>query len=339
MNKLAELRKKILESSSIAGTDTLSESKAYEIKEDILTTIPILNIAFSGDIDRGMCPGILQIAGPSKHFKTGFALALASAFLNKFEDGMVLFYDSEGGAKQLFKAFGIDEERVIISQVATVEQTRSDIAIQLKKFDKSDKVLIVLDSLGNLASEKEINDALSQSDKADMTRAKNIKSLFRIMGPGSIQKDIYSVIINHTYKEQTLYPKDIPSGGTGPYYNSNEIWIVGRQQDKDGKELEGFNFVINIEKSRTIKEKSRFLVNVSLKDGIQKYSGLWELAEELGIIKSPAKGWYSINEIEKFRRAEVENSDKFWNEIFTKTEFKELVKKRYQFDGNILQDE
>jgi RecA/RadA recombinase len=107
---------------------------------------------------------------------------------------------------------------------------------------KGDRVCIVIDSIGNLASKKEVEDALNEKSVADMSRAKQMKSLFRIVTPHLNLKDIPLVVVNHTYKEIGLFPKDIVSGGTGAYYSSDAIWIVGRQQEKDGTEIKGYHF-------------------------------------------------------------------------------------------------
>src|SRR3990172_7814012 len=216
-----------------------------------------------------------MIAGPSKNFKTAFGLLMASCYLNKYDDGVILFYDSEFGSNDsYFEMFGIDPSRIVHCPVASVESLRNDIAVQFKGIERGQHVFVFVDSVGNLPSDKEVADAESGSDKEDMTRAKKIKSLFRVAFPHLVPKNIPMVVINHTYKEISKYPKDIVSGGTGPYYNSNDIWIVGRQQDAEGegvnKVLNGYNFIINIEKSRTVKEKSKIAINVSFDHGISK---------------------------------------------------------------------
>ena len=136
------------------------------------------------------------------------------------------------------------------------------------------------------------------------------------------------VVINHTYKEIGMYPKDIVSGGTGSYYNSNDIWIVGRQQEKDGSELQGYNFIINIEKSRTVKEKSKFPISVTFDNGILKYSGLFELAEEAGLITSPSKGWYEYGGL-KYRKADLERVQTVWETLLTDKIFLDFIEQKY----------
>ncbi len=126
-----------------------------------------------------------------------------------------------------------------------VEQLKFDIMKQLTGLERGDRVMIVIDSIGNLASKKEVEDALDQKSVGDMTRAKQIKSLFRMVTPHLTLKDIPMVVVNHTYKEIGLYPKDIVGGGTGSYYSADNIYILGRQQEKDGTDLIGYNFIIN----------------------------------------------------------------------------------------------
>ena len=271
-----------------------------------------------------------MIAGQSKHFKTAFGLLMVSAFLRKYNDGVVIFYDSEFGSNQnYFKSFDINPDRIIHSPITNVEEWRHDISAQIKDITIDDHVMIFVDSIGNLASLKEVTDAEEGRDKADMTRAKTLKSVFRIIGPHLSMKNIPMVVINHTYKELALYPKDIVSGGTGSYYNSNDIWIVGRQQDKDDKELQGFNFIINIEKSRTVKERSKIAINVSFDNGILKYSGLFDIAEEAGLITSPNKGWFHVGD-EKFRRSELEANEVVWEALLKDKIFLDFIDKKYR---------
>jgi hypothetical protein len=96
----------------------------------------------------------------------------------------------------------------------------------------------------------------------DMSRAKQIKSLFRMVTPHLTMKNIPMVVVNHTYKTLELYSKDVVGGGTGSYYSADNIFILGRQQEKDGTELLGYNFIINVEKSRYVREKAKIPVTV-----------------------------------------------------------------------------
>ena len=135
---------------------------------------------------------------------------------------------------------------------------------------KIDRVIIVIDSIGNLASKKELEDAKNEKSVADMSRAKALKGLFRMVTPYLTMKNIPCIAVNHTYQEIGLFPKAIVSGGTGIYYSADNIWILGRQQNKVGTEIKGYNFIINVEKSRFVKEKSKIPVIVTWDGGIER---------------------------------------------------------------------
>ena len=140
-------------------------------------------------------------------------------------------------------------DRVLHTPITDVEQLKFDIMKQMDNIDRGDKVIIIVDSIGNLASKKEVEDALNEKAVADMSRAKQIKSLFRMVTPHLTLKDIPMVVVNHTYKEMSLFPKDIVGGGTGSYYSADNIYIIGRQQEKEGKDIAGYNFITHVEKS------------------------------------------------------------------------------------------
>ena len=343
------LKDKLIKNSTIDYTSTLTESKIYTKKDMIQTSVPMINVALGGSIDGGLTPGLTMLAGPSKHFKTGFSLLLASAFLKKYEDGVVLFYDSEFGTPQsYFETFGIDLDSVIHTPITDVEELKHDIMKQLKDIERGDKVFILVDSIGNLASKKEVEDALDGKSVADMTRAKQLKSLFRMVTPHLSLKDIPMAVVNHTYKEIGMFPKDIVGGGTGSYYSADNIWILGRQQDKDGSEIAGYHFIINIEKSRYVKEKSKIPITISWEGGINKWSGLFDVALEGEYIVKPKNGWYALvdretGEIQEpnMRAKDIVNNKELWMKMFKETDFSQYIEKKYKvgFSNIIEKDE
>jgi RecA/RadA recombinase len=331
------LLEKLKKNSKLSGTDVLSESEFFTTSKPISTTVPMINVALSGEIDGGLTCGHTMLAGPSKHFKTSFALLMAAAYLEKYDDGVLMFYDTEFGSPQdYFKSFGIDPQRVLHTPVMNIEQLKFDLVNQLDQMDKKDRVIIVIDSIGNIASKKEIDDALSESSKADMTRAKALKSLFRMITPYLKTKDIPLITINHIYMEQGMFPKAIVSGGTGGYLSADNIWIVGRQQDKIGTEIQGYHFVINIEKSRFLREKSKIPISVTWEKGISRWSGLLEVALESGFVKKPKNGWYALWDVENdqqigksLRAAETQTSE-FWTPLLKNKEFESWIRNRYK---------
>ena len=272
---------------------------------------------------------------------------MAKSYLDKYEDAALLFYDSEFGTPQsYFDSFGIDPERVLHTPLTDIEQLKSDIMQQLSSVDRGDRLIIVIDSIGNLASKKEVDDALEGKTVADMTRAKAVKSLFRMVTPHLTMKDIPMVVVNHTYKEIGMFPKDIVGGGTGSYYSADNIFILGRQQEKDGTEVVGYNFIINVEKSRYVKEKSKIPVTVSFDGGISRWSGLLDLALDSGHVIKPSNGWYSkvdlqsgVIEDKKYRIKETDTKE-FWLPILKQKSFQEFIQNKYQIaSGAIMQDD
>jgi len=337
---------KIKGNSTIKDSEILSKSKFFTKKDMIPTSIPAINIALSGRLDGGLTPGLTMWAGPSKHFKTAFSLLMANAYMAKYSDAVLLFYDSEFGTPQsYFDSFGIDTERVVHTPITDVEQLKFDIMKQLEGIERGDRVMIIIDSIGNLASKKEVEDALDGKSVADMSRAKQIKSLFRMVTPHLTLKDIPMVVVNHTYMTMEMYAKPVVGGGTGSYYSADNIFILGRQQEKDGTELSGYNFIINVEKSRYVREKSKIPVTVKFDGGISRWSGLLDMALETGHVIKPSVGWFSrvnttTGEIEerKWRIKETDSKD-FWLQLLTDKTFQQAIQDRYQIaHGNILSD-
>ena len=341
------LKDRLIKNSTIDHTAVLTESKVYGRKDMIPTVVPMINVALSGRIDGGLTPGLTVLAAPSKHFKTAFSLLMAAAYIKRHPDAVILFYDSEFGTPEsYFTSFGVPLESVVHTPITDIEQLKFDLMQQLQEIKRGDKVMIIIDSVGNLASKKEVEDALKQSAAADMTRAKQLKSLFRMVTPHLTIKDVPMVVVNHIYMTQEMFSKPVVSGGTGIYYSADNIWIIGRQQDKDDKELKGYHFIVNIEKSRYVKEKSKIPITVNYDSGINRWSGLLDLALEGGYITKPKQGWYArvdqqTGELGKNNRAAdiVDNND-FWKTLLEETNFAEWIKNKYSIGtGEILSND
>jgi RecA/RadA recombinase len=340
------LLEKLKKSSRVTGAEVLSDSKLFGEKELTTTSVPMVNVALSGSLDGGLASGLTVLAGPSKHFKTSFALLMASAYLKKHKDAVLLFYDSEFGSPQsYFEAFEVDTSRVLHTPVTNIEELKFDLVNQLNEIDRKDKVIVIIDSVGNIASKKEVEDAMNEKSVADMTRAKALKGLFRMITPMLTLKDIPLLAINHTYMEQGLFPKQIVSGGTGVMYSADNVWIIGRRQEKAGTEVIGYDFVVNVEKSRFVKEKSKIPISVSWEGGIEKYSGLTEVALEMGYVIKPKNGWYQAKNPEdgselsgNVRMKDTLKKD-FWDNIFQNTNFASAIEERFKVAyGSILGD-
>jgi len=208
------LLEKIKKASTIKLSSILEDSKLFNDVDETPTEVLGINIALSASITGGLKSGILTIAGPSRHFKSMYGLIMASAYLKKNKEAVLLFYDSEfGSPKEYFTSVGIDPKRVIHTPVTNLEELKFDIMQQLDGIERGDKVMIMIDSIGNLASKKEVDDAEAGKSVADMTRAKYLKGFYRIITPHLRIKDIPLVQIAHIYLTQDMFPKAVVSGG------------------------------------------------------------------------------------------------------------------------------
>lgn len=339
----------LLEKFSKIGTITtssvLSKSKYLNSKDQIKLKTPILNVAFSADLQGGYEPGVTLVAGPSKHFKSNLCMVFVQAYLEQYPDAICIFYDSEFGTnKGYWQSSGIDPDRVLHIPVTNIEELKFDMMKKLEEINRGDKIIFFIDSIGNLASKKEVEDALKENSAADMSRAKQIKSYFRMITPHITMKDIPLFAIMHTYQSIELFPKTIVSGGTGGMLSANSVFIMGRAQEKENDEIAGWNFTLNVEKSRTLKEKSKIPLLVTYEGGINKYSGLIDLALESGHVVNPKKGWYAKVNMETGEpiqpniRLKQTYNDEFWSDILADPTFNEFIQKKYQVSHNKLQE-
>lgn len=349
------LLKKLIKNSNSQTASVLSESDVFNNITITRTRVPILNLALSGAFNGGLTSGLTLFAGPSKHFKSNLGLLTVAAYLKTYEDAVCLFYDSEKGVtKSYLKSMGVDPDRVVYTRITTVEKLRNDVVSQLNALERGDKVIVFVDSVGNTASKKELADALSDNDKQDMTRAKALKGMFRMVTPYLADLDIPMVCICHTYDTQEMYSKKVISGGTGLMYSADTAIILGKQQVKEGTEVVGYDFIMNIEKSRFVKEKSKFPLHVTYEGGISMYSGLLDLAMEMNFVQTVTKGWRNraflnteTGELEveekKWRESET-NSVEFWRPLFTHQPFLKAIEEKYKIpdreisDGSALED-
>ena len=337
---------KIKKNTTIKDSAILSQSKYFTKKDMIQTAIPAMNVALSGELDGGFVPGLTLWCGPSKHFKSMFSLIMAKSYMDKYPDAVMVFYDCEFGTPTAyFSSLQIDTNRILHVPVMNMEEFKFDVIKQLENLDRGDRVIFVVDSLGNMSSKKEMEDAIEGKSVQDMSRAKQMKSIFRMITPYLNRLDIPMVAVNHIYMEQGLYPKAIVSGGTGVYLSADNIFILGRQQEKEGTDIIGYNFIINVEKSRYVREKSKIPVCVKYEGGLSKWSGLLDMGLESGHIIKPSNGWYSkvdktTGEVDekKYRLKDTETKE-FWGPILMDATFRDWVKERYQVaHGEMISD-
>ena len=144
---------------------------------------------------------------------------------------------------------------------------------------------------------------------------------------------VYDLTVNALEydKQNYVLENGVVTHNTGSYYSANDIWIIGRQQEKEkgATEVAGFNFIINIEKSRTVKEKSKIPITVMLESGIEKWSGLFDVALAGDFIKEMSSGWYSTDGEKKRRKADIEDDNEFWETLLQDEKFKTYIHQKY----------
>lgn len=292
----------------------LDESTLSNVDSWIDTGCMALNAIISGSLYKGIPMGrITGFTGPSQSGKT---LILNRIFANAQKMGMTpVIFDTEAACdKQSAENCGCDASKMKYCPVDTIEQCRNQIMAFLDSVIENNlhgKFIIGIDSLGNLISQKELNDVLNNKDAADMgTRAKALKSMLRVMTSRTAKANIPIVFTNHIYSNPTeMYPSLVKtqSGGSGPIYMASVIvQLATRQEKQDDKRdgdviLPGANKVSGIT-MRALTTKNRFVppfleteIYLNFKTGLAKYSGLLDMA--LGhkiVVQSGAT--YSLND-------------------------------------------
>ena len=295
--------------------DTLDKSTISEIDHYIPTGNYHLNACLTGSLFGGLPNNrAVALAGPSGTGKTYLALnAIKQAQQLGYS---IVFYDSENAVdKALVEKFGIDPTTFRYEPCNTVQEFRTsvsaitDVLIEQKnKGLELPKIMIVLDSAGNLATQKEIDDAKSGSTKADMTRAKLLKSTFRILMTKFGICKIPFLFTNHTYQTQDLFSRQVGGGGTGPEYAASIILFLGKAKLKDGIEQTGIIVTAKPNKNRFVKP-TNIKFHISFTKGMNPYIGLEEYIswDTCGIQRG---GWLNVNQYEKLSDADKEKCRK-----------------------------
>ncbi len=210
------------------SAEIIADSSYSNIQEWISTGNYILNACMSGDIYKAVPTGrVVTFSGTSGAGKSFLA---CSCCREAQKLGYIPIYlDSEGAIDSDFvRRLGVDPNRLIIKKVNTIMETSQFVANlcnklqeQQDKYGQHDKVIIVLDSLGNLTSEKEREDTLSGSQKADFTKAKDTKAMFRVCATPIAKLQIPWIVVNHVYQSMSFIPQNIQAMGSGIVYNAS----------------------------------------------------------------------------------------------------------------------
>ena len=283
----------------------------------------IFNALVSGSLHGGFSGNkITAIAGESSTGKTFFSLAVVRNFLDHNPDGVVLYFDTESAiTRSLLESRNIDTDRVVVLNVVTIEEFRTKALQAVDKYlkyseDERQPMLFVLDSLGMLSTEKEINDALADKQVRDMTKSQLVKGAFRMLTLKLGQAKIPLLVTNHTYDVIGSYvPTKEMGGGSGLKYAASTIIYLSKSKEKDGKEIIGNIIKAKTAKSRLSKENQEVKIRLYYDErGLDRYYGLLELGEEGGMWKNMA-GRYDMGDGKKIYAKEIyKNPEKYFTE-------------------------
>ena len=282
----------------------LTDSALSIVSEWVDTGCMVLNSIISGSLYKGVPKGrITGFSGPSQAGKS-FIINKVLAHAQKMGMMPVIFDTEVAIDRNSTEGVGLDPSNVKYVPVQTVEECRNQIATFLNSVIEAKmqgKFIISIDSLGNLASQKEITDAEKGKTAMDMgLRAKGLKAMMRNLTFLTAKAGVTILFSNHTYDDPSaLFPSLIKnqSGGKGPVYLSSVLVQLAKRDEKHDKDDESDEKLPEANKYsgttlRALTVKNRFIppflqceMYLNYKNGLDKYTGLKELAVNHGIIE------------------------------------------------------
>jgi len=297
------------------------------------------NALLSGSLYGGIPNNkIMALAGESATGKTYFALGMCKKFLDDNPEGVILYFDTEQAVtSDMIRERGMDPSRVAVFPVATVETFRHQaISIVDKYIESKDSkpVFVILDSLGMLSTEKEMNDTAEGKSTRDMTRAQVIKATFRVLTLKLGKAGIPLVMTNHTYAVVGAYvPMKEMGGGAGLKYAASTIVYLSKKKDKDGTDIIGTIIKCKLFKGRFTKENKEVEVQLNYDTGLNPYYGLVPIAVKYGIFKKVSTRIELPDGKTTFEKSINNEPEKYFtNDVMQKLE--EAVAKEFKY-GNI----
>ena len=295
----------------------VSDGMLGSVNEHIDTGSYILNALLSGSLYKGLPSNkITAFAGESATGKTFFLLGLVKQFLIDNLDGGVLYFESESAlTPEMIEVRDIDTKRFIQLPVATIQEFAQQASRVVDKHIESSgaPLLLCLDSLGMLSTDKEVGDITEGTNKVDMTKARIVKGAFRVLTLKLAKAGIPLLVTNHTYKQiGTMFPQDIMGGGSGLQYAASTIIFLSRRKEKIGTDVIGNIIHCKNFKSRLTKENKMVDVLLTYDEGLSRYYGLLTLAEKYDIIKKVSTRYELPNGTKLFGKQIVAEPEKYF---------------------------
>lgn len=319
--------------------------EANDIVSYIDTGSYALNALLSGSMYGGIANNkVTAFAGDSGVGKSYVTLSITKTFLDANPKGICMYFETEAAiTSNMIKSRGIDPARIAVIGVATVEEFRNQVLKVCEEYSKISKedrqpMMIVLDSLGMLSTTKETSDTIEGKDTTDMTRARVIKSVFRVLTLKLGKVGIPLILTNHTYNTMSLYSSKVQSGGSGVTYAASTIVFLTKRKEKDGEEVVGNTITANLKKGRQTKENSEVEVLLRYDTGLNKYYGLLPIAEKYGIFRKVSTRFEMSDGTKVFEKAINDNPEKYYtDEVMQQLEV--AVGKEFKYGNEIEPNE
>ena len=251
---------------------------------------------FSGSIYGGVPNNkITALAGESATGKTYFALGLVRRFLETNNGGGVVYFDTESAVTaDMMEQRQIDIKRVIKSEPDTIQKFRHTVLTILDNYSDQDveerrPMMLVLDSLGQLSSTKEMEDSIAGEESRDMTKAQLLKATFRVLNLRLAKSGVPLIVCNHVYEKVGSYvPMKVASGGSGLTYSASTIAMLTKKKEREGTDVIGNVIKAKMHKSRLSRENKEVEVLLTYDKGLDRYYGLVDLGISAGVFKKTA---------------------------------------------------
>ena len=275
--------------------------------EDLSTGCFALNGILSGNVYQGIPEDtIVALCGESN---SGKSLILAHMVKNALEKGYdVLLFDSERAVrKDYYESIGCDTDRIFRVPVSSALDFRNQAFKIIEKYysmaQEGNKLFVGLDSMGNLASDKELVDASKEKSAADQgTNAKLQNSAFRVISSLASKYNFPCVFTNHVYANPNdlFGTRGVISGGSKAIYNSHIILYFERLVNKEeivdalGKTRKsdvGIKIKVTTIKNRNYVENQTVYLSLRYDSGINPYSGLLQFAIRAGVLENKPRGY------------------------------------------------
>lgn len=342
-NKSGGLLSRLKKASGSTCASILSDDE-YPIRDWISTGNYMLNCLISADPFKGIPSGrSIQLAGQKGVGKTFIAIEIMKNAQKAYGyDGVIWDSEFANNDKKGMEDRGLDSSKILWCGVETIEGMKTETLNTIEEIEPSEKVIMMIDSLGNLPSRKELEDGYSGSDKKDMTRASALKSFFRSITMPVGFKNIPLIAINHVYAQVgSFIPMDVVAGGGGPAYGVSITVLIAKSQLKDGDEVVGAKLRCKTDKNRFAKEKAEVVFTIDFEGGLNLYSGLLDFCYDEEIMKPLSavpksgdirkiKGW-EYKGVE-YKRSEI--TPEFWEKALA-DDLGDILRNKFKYQSAV----